>query len=121
MSAKNVTLGVPRLTEIINIAKNIKTPSLAIYLVGEAANDREAAKAVRCSLEWTTLRHVTKATEIHYDPNVTFHGRRTWREHFSPWYCAPSKACDGFFIFAYPVAMTCLYLGTLFRCYIKRQ
>ena len=71
MSAKNVTLGVPRLTEIINIAKNIKTPSLAIYLVGEAANDREAAKAVQCSLEWTTLRHVTKATEIHYDPNVT--------------------------------------------------
>ena len=40
VSAKNVTLGVPRLTEIINIAKNIKTPSLSVYLVGEAARDR---------------------------------------------------------------------------------
>ncbi len=30
VSAKNVTLGVPRLTEIINIAKNIKTPSLTV-------------------------------------------------------------------------------------------
>jgi DNA-directed RNA polymerase II subunit RPB1 len=70
VSAKNVTLGVPRLTEIINIAKNIKTPSLAIYLKGNACNDREAAKAVQCALEYTTLHHVTKATEIHYDPNV---------------------------------------------------
>ena len=32
VSAKNVTLGVPRLTEIMNIAQNIKTPSLEIYL-----------------------------------------------------------------------------------------
>ena len=32
VSAKNVTLGVPRLTELINVAKNIKTPSLVIHL-----------------------------------------------------------------------------------------
>ena len=44
VSAKNVTLGVPRLTEIINIAKNIKTPSLSVYLAGEAARDREVIK-----------------------------------------------------------------------------
>ena len=41
VSAKNVTLGVPRLTEIINISKNIKTPSLSVYLSGDAARDRE--------------------------------------------------------------------------------
>jgi DNA-directed RNA polymerase II subunit RPB1 len=69
VSAKNVTLGVPRLTEIINIAKNIKTPSLTVYLLGEAARDKEAAKAVQCSLEYTTLRRVTQATEIYYDPD----------------------------------------------------
>jgi len=33
VSAKNVTLGVPRLKEIINVAKNIKTPSMKIYLL----------------------------------------------------------------------------------------
>ena len=49
VSAKNVTLGVPRLTEIINIAKNIKTPSLSVYLTGEAARDREA-RAQPCLL-----------------------------------------------------------------------
>lgn len=69
VSAKNVTLGVPRLTEIINIAKNIKTPSLTVHLLGEAARDKESAKAVQCSLEYTTLRRVTKTTEIYYDPD----------------------------------------------------
>jgi DNA-directed RNA polymerase II subunit RPB1 len=28
VSSKNVTLGVPRLKEVINVAKNIKTPSI---------------------------------------------------------------------------------------------
>ena len=34
VSAKNVTLGVPRLKEIINVSKKPKTPSLTIYLTG---------------------------------------------------------------------------------------
>ncbi len=33
VSAKNVTLGVPRLTELINLAKNIKTPTLTVHLL----------------------------------------------------------------------------------------
>jgi len=69
VSAKNVTLGVPRLTEIINVSKSIKTPSLSVYLAGDAARDREAAKAVQCALEHTTLRRVAAATEIWYDPD----------------------------------------------------
>ena len=69
VSAKNVTLGVPRLTEIINVSKNIRTPSLTVFLLGEAARDKEAAKSVQCSLEYTTLRRVTHATEIYYDPD----------------------------------------------------
>lgn len=44
VSAKNVTLGVPRLKEIINISKKPKTPSLAVYLLGQAARDAEKAK-----------------------------------------------------------------------------
>lgn len=40
VSAKNVTLGVPRLTEIINLAKNIKTPSLSVYLDESHARDK---------------------------------------------------------------------------------
>jgi len=69
VSAKNVTLGVPRLKEIINIAKKVKTPSLSVYLIPEVAKDREKAKAAQASLEYTTLHNVTHATEIYYDPD----------------------------------------------------
>ncbi|EGG15801.1 RNA polymerase II largest subunit [Cavenderia fasciculata] len=68
VSSKNVTLGVPRLKEIINVAKNVKTPSLTIYLQPDIARDSEKAKSVQCQLEYTTMARVTAATEIYYDP-----------------------------------------------------
>ncbi|GIY87704.1 DNA-directed RNA polymerase II subunit RPB1 [Caerostris extrusa] len=70
VSAKNVTLGVPRLKEIINISKNPKTPSLTVFLTGAAAKDAERAKDVLCRLEHTTLRKVTENTAIYYDPDL---------------------------------------------------
>ncbi|KAK7274223.1 hypothetical protein RIF29_15304 [Crotalaria pallida] len=69
VSAKNVTLGVPRLREIINVAKRIKTPSLSVYLKPEVGKTKERAKSVQCALEYTTLRSVTQATEVWYDPD----------------------------------------------------
>lgn len=68
VSAKNVTLGVPRLKEIINISKKPKTPSLTVFLTGAAARDAEKAKDVLCRLEHTTLKKVTANTAIYYDP-----------------------------------------------------
>ncbi len=59
----------PYYQELINIAKKIKTPSLTVYLKPHCARDHEAAKNVQCSLQHTTLRDVTSATEIHYDPD----------------------------------------------------
>ncbi|KAK9467549.1 hypothetical protein V1512DRAFT_237214 [Lipomyces arxii] len=69
VSSKNVTLGVPRLKEILNVAKNIKTPSLSIYLLPECAESMDKAKAVQSAIEHTTLKTVTAATEIYYDPD----------------------------------------------------
>ncbi|CDF38608.1 DNA-directed RNA polymerase rpb1 [Chondrus crispus] len=69
VSAKNVTLGVPRLKEIINVSKNTKTPSLTVYLKPEFAADKEKAKEIQASLQHTTLRDVTQCTEIYYDPD----------------------------------------------------
>jgi len=68
VSSKNVTLGVPRLKEIINVSKRPKTPSLTVYLLEEFQADSEAAKDVQSLLEHTTLRSVTVRTEIWYDP-----------------------------------------------------
>ncbi|XP_034256359.1 DNA-directed RNA polymerase II subunit RPB1 [Thrips palmi] len=69
VSSKNVTLGVPRLKEIINISKKPKAPSLTVFLSGVAARDAEKAKNVLCRLEHTTLRKVTANTAIYYDPD----------------------------------------------------
>lgn len=69
VSAKNVTLGVPRLKEIINVSKKPKTPSLIVFLKGPPAKDAEKCKDVLCRLEHTTLRKVTSNTAIYYDPD----------------------------------------------------
>ena len=72
VSSKNVTLGVPRLKEILNVASNIKTPSMLVYL--DDAEGRPAtqdrAKDLRSIVEHTNLRSVTAVTEIYYDPDV---------------------------------------------------
>jgi len=70
VSSKNVTLGVPRLKEIINVSKRPKTPSLTVYLMPEYQNDSEAAKSVQSLLEHATLETVTERTEIWYDPII---------------------------------------------------
>ncbi|CAN0417812.1 unnamed protein product, partial [Phaeothamnion confervicola] len=46
VSAKNVTLGVPRVKEIINVASHVKTPSLTIYLAEGEEQSQETAKKV---------------------------------------------------------------------------
>ncbi|KUJ24262.1 DNA-directed RNA polymerase II subunit RPB1 [Mollisia scopiformis] len=70
VSSKNVTLGVPRLKEILNIATNIKTPSMVVYQEGGEAG-QETAKLLRSAVEHTNLRSVTAATEIYHDPEIT--------------------------------------------------
>ncbi|KAI0804397.1 DNA-directed RNA polymerase II subunit RPB1 [Xylaria sp. FL0064] len=68
IASKNVTLGVPRLKEILNVASNIKTPSMLVYQSGTPT--QEQAKKLRSMVEHTNLRSVTEATEIYYDPVI---------------------------------------------------
>nr|7UI9_A Chain A, DNA-directed RNA polymerase II subunit RPB1 [Saccharomyces cerevisiae S288C]7UIO_AA Chain AA, DNA-directed RNA polymerase II subunit RPB1 [Saccharomyces cerevisiae S288C]7UIO_BA Chain BA, DNA-directed RNA polymerase II subunit RPB1 [Saccharomyces cerevisiae S288C] len=69
VASKKVTSGVPRLKEILNVAKNMKTPSLTVYLEPGHAADQEQAKLIRSAIEHTTLKSVTIASEIYYDPD----------------------------------------------------
>ncbi|KAG4071920.1 hypothetical protein HA402_006081 [Bradysia odoriphaga] len=70
VSSKNVTLGVPRLNEIINVSKRISAPSLTVYLTPKSSCDAERAKDVLCRLEHATLRSVVANTAIYYDPDI---------------------------------------------------
>jgi DNA-directed RNA polymerase II subunit RPB1 len=94
VSAKNVTLGVPRLKEIINIAKQIKTPSLTVALKPELASDRTQAKNVQASLEYTTLHSVAAVTEVHYDPDPTDTVIEEDREFVRAYYEMPDEDVD---------------------------
>lgn len=71
VSAKNVTLGVPRLKEIINVAKNIKTPSMKIFLNDDIKTDEARVTQYGGQIEHTTLNHVVKNSAIYYDPDPT--------------------------------------------------
>eukprot|EP00392_Amoebophrya_sp_AT5.2_P004718 g4726.t1 len=68
VGSKNVTLGVPRLKEIINVAKTVKTPSLTCYLNPDIAKNKQLAKNVQALIEHTTLEKITAFSQIFYDP-----------------------------------------------------
>ena len=71
VSAKNVTLGVPRLKEIINVAKNLKTPMMTIYLKNDLKTEQKAAIKVKNLIELSMLKDVVINTMIVYDPDPT--------------------------------------------------
>ncbi|KKY19120.1 putative dna-dependent rna polymerase ii largest [Phaeomoniella chlamydospora] len=70
VSAKNVTLGVPRLKEILNVSKDIKTPSMLIYQIPSRTTSRPAVMELRSQIQHTTLRSVAESCEIWYDPDI---------------------------------------------------
>lgn len=69
ISAKNVTLGVPRFKEIINVSSNIKTPGLKVYLKQKYRKQENLVTKLGGEIEYTTLNHVVAQTGIYYDPD----------------------------------------------------
>ena len=68
ISAKNVTLGVPRFKELINVAKTLKSPSM--YIVVESANNQEEVDKVACNIEGLYLNAmVTNCVIMDYYEN----------------------------------------------------
>jgi len=70
ISSMNVTLGVPRLKEIINGAKVISTPIITAKL--EQHSNKVAARVVKASIEKTTLGQVSKYIKEVYAPGKSY-------------------------------------------------
>jgi DNA-directed RNA polymerase beta' subunit len=69
ISAKSaVTRGLPRIKEIISVSKNIKSPSLTVYLEKSHAFDKEKAKSVLNTIEITTVKDICLSSKIYFDP-----------------------------------------------------
>jgi DNA-directed RNA polymerase II subunit RPB1 len=77
ISAKNVTLGVPRLKELINITKKLKTPSLTMYEnltnnTMEKPIQKRIIEGIRSSLEYKTLQDIITSSDIIYSYDQEF-------------------------------------------------
>nr|PVC54158.1 DNA-directed RNA polymerase [Theileria orientalis] len=70
VSSKNVTLGLPRLKELINVVTNVRTPSLTIYLDANISKDQERAKEMQTQLEYTNFERLVENYSVIYDPVV---------------------------------------------------
>lgn len=69
ISSKNVTLGVPRLREVINVAKTLKTPSLKIFLDPKISKDESMVNRVGAKIQYLNLSHLVSEWGIYYDPD----------------------------------------------------
>lgn len=70
VASMNITLGVPRIKEIINATKNISTPIISAQL--EVVDDPEIARRVKGRIEKTLLGEVSEYVEEIYLPDDCF-------------------------------------------------
>lgn len=65
--ASTVTMGVPRLNEIINTAKTIKTPSMKVFLKKQSLDE---ARDIRNKIEYSKINDLYENIKIIFDPEV---------------------------------------------------
>jgi DNA-directed RNA polymerase beta' subunit len=62
-----ITQGIPRLREIINVSKNLKSKNMVIYLKEEYARNKTEARKIQSRFSYTQLKDILAKTEILYD------------------------------------------------------
>ncbi len=66
---KTVTTGIPRLKEVINVSKNIKTPGMTVHLLPPYNMSKQDAERIKVQLQHASLNDVITRYQIRYDPN----------------------------------------------------
>jgi len=71
VSSKSVvtSTGVPRMRELLNHSKNIRTKSMTIYLKNELQFDKNKADLMKYQLQFTTIADIINTSEIIYEKN----------------------------------------------------
>jgi DNA-directed RNA polymerase beta' subunit len=67
--ATKTVRGVPRLNELLSVSKNIKTPSMIIYLDPSVNTDAAAVELVRTNIQTTHIQDIVKSSAIYYSPS----------------------------------------------------
>ena len=66
----NVTLGLPRLIEVVDARKKISTPTMEIYFTPEYSNDEEFITKMGNTIGKITLNDIIKNFNVNYMDNV---------------------------------------------------
>jgi len=69
VASNNVTLGVPRLKEIINVSKTTTTSSVTVLIMPQYQLEEKCVHGIGNKIEHTSLAHVVTSFAIYYDPN----------------------------------------------------
>ena len=66
--AAKATRGVPRIEELTRATKNLKSPSMTIYLADEFRYDKKKGMEIMNRIETTAFKDVLKASRIYFEP-----------------------------------------------------
>jgi DNA-directed RNA polymerase II subunit RPB1 len=64
-------MGVPRIKELLNYSKNIKTPKMSIYLKPEYRENKPMASAILSSLKYVSIEELVNKAQIFYNPGLS--------------------------------------------------
>lgn len=68
-SASKAVRGVPRIKELMSVTKNIKTPSMSIFLKEQFAQDDKKSTEVLNNIQTTYFKDLVQSTKVYYDPD----------------------------------------------------
>lgn len=68
--ASTHSMGVPRLNEIINLAKNIRTPFMKVFLSDNLGFNLENVRNVQNKIEFLSMKMACVSSQIIYDPEI---------------------------------------------------
>jgi DNA-directed RNA polymerase beta' subunit len=64
----SVTQGAPRITELMSVTKNLKTPQMIIRLKEEYKTSKEMAHKIASHIKYTTIGDIRGRINVYYDP-----------------------------------------------------
>lgn len=68
-SASKAVRGVPRMKELMSVTKNIKTPSMNIFLHEAYNTEDKKSTDVLNNIQTTYFRDIVRSTKVYYDPD----------------------------------------------------
>jgi DNA-directed RNA polymerase II subunit RPB1 len=68
-SASKSVRGVPRIEELTRVTKNVKAPSMMVFIKDDYNQSKDKCVEIKNKLEITTFKDIVKYSRIYYDPD----------------------------------------------------